>query len=239
MPPAAWEASRRISVGGKTGINLPEGKNLVGSFHQPIEVVIDLSTLKTLPEKEYLSGLAEVVKYGVIWDASFFDMLEREVEAILERDDKMVASVVKRCCEIKAEVVASDEKESGLRTILNFGHTLAHALENVMGYGACTHGDAVSVGMVYAAKLSVTEGGFTEEESCRVNSLLTKLGLPVSVKEINGGKDLEWSDLRKAMGSDKKAEGSVPRWVLAEGMGKVRFGAEVNEEVMESVLWQP
>ena len=224
------------SVGGKTGINMPEGKNLVGSFYQPIEVVMDLSTLETLPEKEYVSGLAEVVKYGAIWDAELLSLLEDEADAILAHDSDLLARVIKRCCEIKAEVVGDDEKESGLRTILNFGHTLGHAIEKVMGYGACTHGEAVSVGMAYAARLSVDQAGLSKAECDRLAELLQKLGLPTSIADVNGGDGLAWDDLRSAMSSDKKAEGTVPRWVLIERLASAQFGVEVDEKAMENAL---
>ena len=142
------------SVGGKTAVNLPQGKNLVGVFYQPHAVQINLDTLNTLPDREYFSGLAEVVKYGVIMDAAFFEFLEKHVAELLKRDYDILSKVVARCCEIKADVVRQDEKESGLRAILNYGHTLGHAIENRCGYGKLLHGEAVAVGMAYAALLS-------------------------------------------------------------------------------------
>lgn len=222
------------AVGGKTAVNLQEGKNLVGSFHQPCEVAADLATLKSLPEREYASGLAEVVKYGVIRDAGLFSDLERNTEGLLARDPAVLEDVVTRCCEIKAEVVQADEKESSLRAILNFGHTLGHALERVLGYGRWLHGEAVSVGMVYALRLSVAEKGLSENESERAASLLAGLGLPVDMTGLDV--KVSWDELRAAMATDKKTVGSVPRFVLAENIGSVVFGCEPDEKVLEEVF---
>ncbi|MFC1462648.1 3-dehydroquinate synthase [Verrucomicrobiota bacterium] len=222
------------AVGGKTAVNLPEGKNLVGSFHQPAEVAADLATLKTLPEREYASGLAEVVKYGVIWDAALFADLEKDAEGLLTRDMSVLEDVVTRCCEIKAEVVQADEKESSLRAILNFGHTLGHALERVLGYGRCLHGEAVSAGMAYALRLSSAEKGLPGDEAERAIALLARLGLPVDMAGLDV--DVTWADLRAAMVTDKKAIGSVPRFVLAEKLGSVVFGCEPDEETLAEVF---
>jgi 3-dehydroquinate synthase len=212
------------SVGGKTGINIEEGKNLVGAFHQPELVLIDLNTLQTLPERERAAGMAEVVKYGVIWDEELFQTLEKSDLSILN-----LGGVVARCCEIKAEVVRQDERESGLRGILNFGHTLGHAIENVAGYGEFLHGEAVAVGMVYAAHLSVKMKGLSVNESARVENLLAGLHLPVK------GLSLEWADLRTAMAVDKKTVGGLPKFVLTDRLGHVEFGCEVPEKLMEEV----
>ncbi len=217
------------SVGGKTGINLEQGKNLVGAFYQPIEVDADLDLLATLPRREYISGLAEVVKYGVIWDASFFCLLEKHAEAILARDPVWLEKIVARCCEIKAEVVAMDEREMGPRAILNFGHTLGHALEKVDGYGRWLHGEAVAIGMAYAARLSATVSGFPGAEANRVVSLMEQLGLPVRV--ASGGA-IPWAALRDAMMSDKKTLKKRPRFVLAKKLGSVVTGCEVEETVL-------
>jgi 3-dehydroquinate synthase len=219
------------SVGGKTGVNLPQGKNLVGSFHQPIEVVADLSTLKTLSEREYVSGLAEVVKYGVIWDAVLFKQLEENAEQLLKCDPATLESVIGRCCEIKADVVAMDEREGGVRSILNFGHTLGHALERVAGYGGHLHGEAVAVGMVYAARLSRQSKKFPDEDFNRLVALLKRVGLPVSICDLN--MKAEWKDVRAAMTSDKKTLMKTPRFVLAERIGAVVFGCEEPEGRLE------
>ena len=218
------------SIGGKTGLNLPQGKNLVGVFHQPVEVDADLDTLRTLPEKEYVSGLAEVVKYGIIWDAMLFSEIEEKAHDLLARDANVLESVVARCCEIKAEVVAMDERETGVRAILNFGHTLAHALEKAADF-KCLHGNAVAAGMVYAAELAVQEKGFARSDFDRLVGLLTRLGLPVYPGDVAPGSD--WKTIRKAMQSDKKTHRQIPRFVLPEKLGSVLFGCDVPEARVE------
>jgi 3-dehydroquinate synthase len=215
------------SVGGKTAVNLPEGKNLVGVFHQPIEVAVDLATLDSLPEREYVSGLAEIVKYGVIWDAVFFQELEANVDGLLRRDAALLERVVARCCEIKAEVVAVDEKESGVRAILNFGHTLGHALEKLSEYDRWLHGEAVAMGMAYAADVSVATRGFPGVERDRLLSFLKTCGLPVAPPS---GERPPWVAVRNAMAADKKTLRAVPRFVLAETLGSVVYGCEISEE---------
>lgn len=222
------------SVGGKTGVNLPQGKNLVGVFYQPIEVAIDLQTLGTLPEREYLSGMAEVVKYGVIWDAPLFRSLEENVQALRDRDPDVLESVVARCCEIKAEVVAMDERESGVRAILNYGHTLGHAIENVSGYGRLLHGEAVAIGMAYAGELSCRIQGFKRDESDRVNQLLEALGLLCGRNVLEDS--VTWEALRDAMAADKKARCAVPTFVLAERIGSVMFNCAVEEDVLKAAF---
>ena len=220
------------SVGGKTAVNLPQGKNLVGVFYQPLEVVVNLDTLDTLPEREYISGLAEVVKYGVINDAGFFSLLESQVEALRRRDRLVLADVVGRCCEIKADVVAADEREGGLRAILNYGHTLGHAIENSCGYGELLHGEAVALGMVYAGILSVRAAGFAPDDADRIVKLLRALGLPADKSALPVS--LDWDVLRRVMSSDKKAEQAVPKFVLACELGRVDFGCHVSEDELET-----
>lgn len=221
------------SVGGKTGVNLNRGKNLVGAFHQPVEVDADLDLLGTLPEREYVSGLAEVVKYGVIWDAAFFALMERRVDDLLRRDPVLLEAVIARCCEIKAEVVAMDEREIGPRAILNFGHTLGHAIEKVGGYGRWLHGEAVAIGMHFAARVSVKKQGLSDGEAGRITDLLRRLGLPIKTAKGNG---IEWAMLWDAMLSDKKTLQTRPRFVLAERLGSVTTGCEVSEELL-SEMW--
>lgn len=220
------------SVGGKTGVNLPQGKNLVGAFYQPIEVDADLDLLKTLPQREYVSGLAEVVKYGVIWDAPFFHLLEKHQAALLARDPVLLESVIARCCEIKAEVVAMDEREIGPRAILNFGHTLGHALEKAGGYGRWLHGEAVAMGMHYAAHLSVKVEGFASADAARVSALLQALRLPIRPE---GEAVPAWVVLREAMQSDKKTVAKRPRFVLSRKLGAAVVGCEVEESLLEEV----
>ncbi|HMP74931.1 MAG TPA: 3-dehydroquinate synthase [Kiritimatiellia bacterium] len=215
------------AVGGKTGINLPQGKNLVGAFHQPVLVLCDIGVLKTLPARELAAGLAEVIKYGVIRDAELFAYLERELDAIRAGDPAALAHIVARSCAIKADVVSADEHEAGERAILNFGHTLGHAVEQVAGYGAYLHGEAVGIGMAYAARVSVQAAGLSREDESRIVRLIQRAGLPV---EAPG---LAWPDLRRAMAVDKKGAAGVPRFVLAKRIGAVEYGCAVPEATLE------
>lgn len=214
------------AVGGKTGINLPQGKNLIGSFHQPSLVICDLSTLKTLPGREFKAGLAEVIKYGIIYDRKLFEFCEERMESILLAEDPVLEHVVGRSCQIKAEVVGQDETESGLRAILNFGHTVGHAIEATAGYGTFLHGEAIAIGMVFAARLSARVCGLPKESVDRIEKIFLKAGLPVKAPELN------WSQLRKAIGVDKKNAGGLPRFVLAKAIGSVEFGVPVDESLL-------
>jgi 3-dehydroquinate synthase len=218
------------AVGGKTAINLPQGKNLVGAFYQPIEVDVALGSLKTLSDREFSAGMAEVIKYGVIWDASFLEMIESNTGDIVSRERDVMSSMVARCCEIKSEIVAVDEREAGVRGILNFGHTLAHSLENLCGYGQCLHGEAVAVGMAYAMRVSAMFKGFSSDDEMRVIKVMQAVGLPVSPSELEG--DLSWPELRDIMATDKKTESGIPRFVLAERLGGVLFGCEVDDSML-------
>lgn len=223
------------SVGGKTAVNLPRGKNLVGVFHQPMQVAVNLDTLRTLPDREYRSGLAEVVKYGVIRDLAFLEWLESHADALDTRDMQALQHVIARCCEIKAEVVGLDERESGLRAILNYGHTLGHALETIGGYGTLLHGEAVALGMVYAGLVSCRERELPRAEADRVTRLLERLGLPVRRR---GGPvaDATWERLRGIMSSDKKARRAVPAFVLADRIGSAAEGCVVEEAVLKAAF---
>ncbi len=220
------------SVGGKTGVNLKAGKNLVGAFYQPQLVLCDLDTLKTLPRREYVSGLAEVIKYGVIYDAALFARLERDLPKLLRRETASLAAVIARCCEIKAEVVGQDETESGVRAILNFGHTIGHAIENSSGYGKFLHGEAIAIGQVAAAKLSQQILGLPAGEVERIEQLFVRAGLPVKIKL--------GSALRKklfaAMLLDKKVSDGEVKFVLAEKIGRVRFGCKVGMAAVNGVI---
>lgn len=220
------------SVGGKTGVNLQAGKNLVGVFHQPRLVLCDLSTLDSLPEREYRSGLAEVIKYGIIYDQALFEQLEQQMPTLLARDTDLLASVVARCCEIKAEVVSQDETESGLRAILNFGHTVGHGLEAISAYGKYLHGEAIAIGQVIAARLSERLLGFPSKDVERVIRLFKAAGLPVSVA-------LDEQDERKlfaAMFLDKKVQDSMLRFVLVQQLGRCDHGQPVPRDVLEAEL---
>ncbi|MEY2466260.1 MAG: 3-dehydroquinate synthase [Verrucomicrobiota bacterium] len=220
------------SVGGKVGVNLKAGKNLVGAFHQPRLVLCDLDALKTLPLREFRAGLAEVIKYGIIYDASFFARLERDLPKLLKRDPKTLGEVIARCCEIKAEVVGQDETESGLRAILNFGHTIGHALEAISSYGKYLHGEAISIGQVAAAEISAEALGFPTQDVERVRKLFQQAGLPTDVVL----KPTQRKQLFAAMRLDKKVSAGEITFVLAERLGKVRWGEFVPETLIEEIL---
>lgn len=211
------------SVGGKTGVNHHLGKNMIGTFYQPRLVWIDIDTLRTLPEREFLSGLSEIIKYGVIWDRDFFEFLEKNKRSILALDPSALTNIIRRSCEIKAEVVSKDEREAGLRAILNFGHTIGHAIETVTGYKRYLHGEAVSIGMRAAAKLSMLLGIAREGVEDRVLSILSSYGLPVNIPA-----EIKDDEIISSMEIDKKALSGRLRFVLSEGIGKVRI-----EEVTE------
>ena len=204
------------SVGGKVGVNLRAGKNLVGSFYQPRLVLGDLDTFKTLPAREYRAGMAEVIKYGIIYDAALFKKLERELPKLLRRDPKILADVVARCCEIKAEVVGQDETDAGLRAILNFGHTIGHALEAISGYGTYLHGEAIAIGQVAAAELSAQLTGLPAGDVERIRELFKRAGLPVRVKLSA----TQRKKLLAAMRLDKKVSGGEIKFVLARGLAR-------------------
>ncbi|HEV2693623.1 MAG TPA: 3-dehydroquinate synthase [Verrucomicrobiae bacterium] len=220
------------SVGGKTGVNLKSGKNLVGAFYQPRLVLCDLDTFKTLPKREYVSGLAEVIKYGVIYDAILFAQLERNLPKLLLRDMATLRDVVARCCEIKADVVGQDETEGGLRAILNFGHTIGHAIENSSGYGKYLHGEAISIGQVAAAKLSHKILGLPSADAVRIEKLFVQSGLPVKIK-LSGA---QRAKLFAAMKLDKKVSGGEVKFVLAQKIGKVVWGQQVPSTLIGEVL---
>jgi len=206
------------SVGGKTAINHPLGKNMIGAFYQPLRVVCDLDTLKTLPQRELSAGLAEVIKYGPIYDMAFLRWIEANIDALMAREPQALVYAVKRSCEIKAEVVGQDEREAGLRAILNFGHTFGHAIEAGMGYGKWLHGEAVGCGMVMAAELSRRLGLVDEAFVQRLKQLIQKAGLPVVGPKLsqqdNAGRYLE------LMRVDKKAEGGEIRFIVIDGPGR-------------------
>jgi 3-dehydroquinate synthase len=214
------------SVGGKTGVNHAQGKNLIGAFHQPRLVLIDTDTLGTLPERELRAGLAEVIKHAAIADAEFFTWLERDLEKLLERDPQALAHAIRRSCEIKAAVVAEDETERGRRALLNFGHTFGHAIENVLGYGAWLHGEAVAAGMVMAAALSDVQ----ESERRRLRDLIARAGLPTAPPEV------EPAALRAAMDLDKKARHRRLQFVLLKAIGAARVTGAYPEERLRSIL---
>lgn len=220
------------SVGGKVGVNLKAGKNLVGAFHQPKLVLCDLVTLRSLPTREFRAGLAEVIKYGVIYDAALFRRLERDLNKLLALETKDLIDVVSRCCAIKAQIVSQDETETGLRAILNFGHTIGHAIENSAGYGRYLHGEAISIGQVAAARLSEKLLGLSSEDSFRIRSLFKATGLPTSMKLNSANK----ARLFAAMRLDKKVSAGEVKFVLAEKIGKVCWGQRVPGGEIEAAL---
>ncbi|MBM9519558.1 3-dehydroquinate synthase [Desulforhopalus vacuolatus] len=218
------------SVGGKTGVDLPEGKNLMGAFYQPKAVYIDCDVLVTLPRKELLGGLAEVIKYGVIRDESFFSWLKENREAILTLQPAVVEKMVARCCEIKADVVARDEKEGGLRKILNYGHTIGHAVEGASHF-TLIHGLAVSIGMVAAARLAVLKGMLTEKQCAAIIELLKEYGMPVEVPV-----ELCRPTIRKYLLSDKKAEAGRVFFILPTAVGDTEITDQVTDAQIDKVL---
>ncbi|MDB6025149.1 MAG: 3-dehydroquinate synthase [Verrucomicrobiales bacterium] len=230
--PTSLLAQVDSSVGGKTGVNLRAGKNLVGAFYQPKLVLCDLDSLRTLPEREFRAGLAEVIKYGIIYDAPLFAKLERNFDKILKRDAKILTDVVARCCEIKADVVGQDETESGLRAILNFGHTIGHAIENISGYGKYLHGEAISIGQIAAAKISAELTGLSPKEVQRIDVLFQRAGLPTKIN-LNS---TQRQKLFAAMRLDKKVSQGEIKFVLAERIGSVKWGQQVPQEAIERSL---
>jgi 3-dehydroquinate synthase len=220
------------SVGGKVGVNLKAGKNLVGAFHQPRLVLCDLETLRTLPVREYRAGLAEVIKYGIACDAALFGRLERDLPQLLKREPKTLAAIVARCCELKAEVVGRDETEGGLRAILNYGHTIGHALEAISHYGRFLHGEAISIGQVAAARLSAQATGLPAGDVERITALFKRAGLPVEVK-LNAAQRRR---LVAAMKLDKKVSAGEVKFVLARKIGQVKFGCQVPDKLIAQVL---
>ena len=220
------------SVGGKTGVNLKAGKNLVGAFYQPRLVLCDLDTLKTLPKREFRAGLAEVIKYGIIHDEPLFRRLERDLPKLIARKPAVLAPVIARCCEIKADVVGQDETESGLRAILNFGHTIGHALEAISSYGKYLHGEAISIGQVAAAKLSCKLTGLPIQHASRITDLFKRAGLPISVKLSPAQRKAMFA----AMRLDKKVSAGEVKFVLAQRLGKVVWGQRVPDAAITKVL---
>jgi 3-dehydroquinate synthase len=203
------------SVGGKTAVNHREGKNLIGAFHQPAVVVSDPDTFATLPDREYRAGLAEVVKYGVILDAKLFDLIEQRADDVIAREPSLLTDVVARSVELKAYVVERDETEGGLRAILNFGHTVGHAIEKVTSYSRFLHGEAVALGMVAAARLSVELGACSSDVPTRLEALLSKLGLATEIPS-----DIDRADIVTAVGFDKKVRGDRVTFIVCDAMGE-------------------
>lgn len=217
------------SVGGKTGVNHPLGKNMIGAFHQPNAVIIDTDVLATLPDRELSAGLAEVIKYGLICDPEFFVWLQNNVQRLMDRETEALSYAIYGSCEDKAKVVAEDERESGIRAILNFGHTFGHAIETHQGYGEWLHGEAVAVGMVMAAKLSCRLGFITKNQIAQLESLLEQVKLPVAPP-----KGMAPEDFLQRMAVDKKVLDGRLRLVLLEAIGKHR-----SRVILTVMNWTP
>jgi 3-dehydroquinate synthase len=228
--PSTLLAQVDSSVGGKTAINHPQGKNMIGAFHQPQLVLADTALLDTLPDRELSAGLAEVIKYGLIRDVAFLDWLEANMEALLARDPAALAHAVRRSCEHKAEVVAADERESGLRETLNLGHTFGHAIETGVGYGEWLHGEAVAAGTVLAAEMSARLGWMTEAEVARTRRLFTLARLPVDAPSMPAAR---WIEL---MGHDKKVRAGRIRLVLLRGLGAAVVSGDYDPSALEATL---
>lgn len=219
------------SVGGKTAVNHPLGKNMIGAFYQPQSVLIATDTLNTLPDREFAAGFAEVVKYGIIYDVRFFQYLEANKHQIKLRDPEVLAQVILRCCEIKAEVVAKDEKESGIRALLNLGHTFGHAIESEMGYGEWLHGEAVSAGMVIACELAEMRCNMSNKEKQRVIDLLEFFSLPIA-----GPDNMQMSHYLGHMGRDKKVKAGTIRFIIPTALGKADIFSDVTDAELLALL---
>ncbi len=219
------------SVGGKTAVNHPLGKNMIGAFYQPKAVLIDIDCLKTLPARELSAGLAEVIKYGIIYDAEFFQWLEQHMADLMALEPKAMTYAIERCCAIKAEIVAKDETEQDVRALLNLGHTFGHAIEAEMGYGNWLHGEAVAAGMVQAAQTALLRGAVSQSELDRIIALLKQANLPVA-----GPDSMSLDDYLKHMQRDKKVVSGQLRFVLPIGIGDSEVVGDVTTETLEQVL---
>ena len=224
------------SVGGKTGINVPQGKNLVGAFHQPSLVLADLDVLQTLPDREFRAGYAEIVKYAAICDRPFFDWLESNLDALKNRDIQALSYAIAKSCQTKADIVAQDEKEHGARALLNLGHTFAHAYENLTGYSDnLLHGEAVGLGMAQAARLSVDLGLCPETDAQALVNHLASVGLPISQTDVKGG-PFEATNLVNAMAQDKKVSQGVMTFILMKAIGKAFITNDVSAKQITTFL---
>jgi 3-dehydroquinate synthase len=217
------------SVGGKTGINHPLGKNMIGAFYQPQAVIADTATLDTLPARELSAGLAEVIKHGAITDAAFFDWCEANMAKLVARDPKALAYAIQRSCEIKADVVRQDEREGGLRAILNFGHTFGHAIEAGLGYGEWLHGEAVGCGMVMAAELSRRMGFVEDAVVARIRSVVKAAGLPTEAPDLGTER---WLELMQV---DKKNEGGEIKFILLKPLGTAVFMPAPQDALLDTL----
>jgi len=219
------------SVGGKTGVNHPLGKNMIGAFYQPQSVVIDINCLSTLPDRELSAGMAEVIKYGIIIDNEFFSWLEENISSIMSLNKEALSHTIARCCQIKADVVALDEKEAGVRALLNLGHTFGHAIEAHMGYGNWLHGEGVAVGMVLAAQLAVARGELTSAELARIVRIIQAANLPIKAPI-----HMTYNDFLTHMLHDKKVLSGKIRFVLPTTIGSSQVVSDVDLKMLETVI---
>ena len=219
------------SVGGKTAVNHALGKNMIGAFYQPKAVIIDTTTLSTLPAREFAAGMAEVIKYGIIYDAEFFAWLENNVHKLKTLETPALTHAIQRCCEIKAEIVALDEKEQNVRALLNLGHTFGHAIEAEMGYGNWLHGEAVAAGMVFACKVAAQQNWMTASEVRRVHELIEQFDLPTV-----GPDGMNCETYMKHMQHDKKVQAGAIRFIMPKGIGKAFVTSEIPHSVLQGVL---
>lgn len=219
------------SVGGKVAVNHPQGKNIIGAFYQPKMVLIDVDTLQSLSQRELKAGLAEVIKYGVIWDADFFTWLESNIVRVLDLEPAALETIIETCCKIKAAVVAQDETEQGRRAILNYGHTIAHAVESLAGYGNYLHGEAVAIGMVIAARISVDQGFLVQTDFQRIKDLIQSIGLPI---EVPAGMD--YNKILECIYHDKKVTQGKLVFVLPDQIGTVNMHNNIKDEDVVKAL---
>lgn len=231
--PTSLLAMVDAAIGGKTGVNHPQGKNLIGAFHQPKFVLIDPEVLKTLPHREFRAGMAEVIKYGVIWSYDLFQQLEtaERLDQLDYLSSELLQTILTESCQAKADVVSQDEKEGGLRAILNYGHTVGHAIESLTGYCLVNHGEAVAIGMSIAGKIAVKMGYWSEQESERQDQLILKAGLPKTVPPM-----LEIEDILEALKSDKKVKNGKVRFVLPQTIGTATVTDEVSPDIVQKVI---
>ncbi|MGK7876697.1 MAG: 3-dehydroquinate synthase [Xenococcaceae cyanobacterium] len=231
--PTSLLAMVDAAIGGKTGVNHPRGKNLIGAFHQPRLVLIDPQVLKTLPAREFRAGMAEVIKYGVIWDADLFAQLEQaqRLDSLSYLSEELLHTIITRSCQAKADVVSKDEKEAGLRAILNYGHTIGHAVESLTGYSLINHGEAVAIGMVAAAKIATKLQMWSPNDAQRQNALIEKAGLPTEIPSM-----LEIEAIIETLKTDKKVKAGKVRFVLPTQIGKVIVTDRVSSDLIRQVL---
>ncbi|QDZ41059.1 3-dehydroquinate synthase [Euhalothece natronophila Z-M001] len=231
--PTSLLAMVDAAIGGKTGVNHPQGKNLIGAFHQPKLVLIDPEVLKTLPHREFRAGMAEVIKYGVIWSDDLFQQLEsaQRLDQLDYLSSDLLQNILTQSCQAKADVVSQDEKEGGLRAILNYGHTVGHAIESLTGYRLVNHGEAVAIGMSVAGKIAVKMGYWSEQESQRQDQLILKTGLPKTVPPM-----LKVEDILETLKSDKKVKNGKVRFVLPQKIGAATVTDEVSPEIVKEAV---